>query len=452
MFKTLIHSLKLKVKHILPQTLFGRSMMIIITPVLLLQIIASFVFVDRHWAAMSDRFTASVSGEISMLIEQIKNSQSIQETAVIIDLYARNVQLMVTYENDITITETPATSLWPTIETSLTQSLKKYIDQPFIVQPDNKAKWYEILISFEKGGGLRIRLPERRLFSSTSYIFILWLFGSSFILFAIAAVFMRNQVRPIKKLSVAADRFGKGVDVPKFKPHGAQEVRQAAHAFLDMRDRIKRQIEQRTEMLAGVSHDLRTPITRMKLQLELLGDSPDAQALRDDLTEMEIMIEGYLSFVRGEGDEASEAIDMINLVEKLLMSARRQGRIVNDDINRDNRYICRVRPNAIERSINNLINNACKYGEQVFVSMHLTDDESVLEISIDDNGPGIPETSFKDVFKPFFRVDKSRNCKTGGVGLGLAISKDIIHSHGGEILLSKSSKHGGLRVLVRLPL
>lgn len=441
-------------KKMMPETLLGRSLMIIITPVLLLQIITSFIFIDRHWTAMSDRMEYAVAGEISLLVKQVEIAQSEDQINMIKERYAENLELLLFVENDLKDSRKMNSFVppWMTVEAGLAKKLRKVIDKKLTVFKDIEGgKKYTVLIWLDDGRGLRIFLPKRRLFSSTSYIFILWLLGSSFVLFTVAAVFMRNQIRPIRKLAKAAERFGKGFDMPGFKPQGASEVRQAAVAFLDMRDRLKRQIEQRTAMLSGVSHDLRTPLTRMKLQLALLGDSPDVDAMHQDVLDMENMIEGYLAFARGEGNETPQNTNISQMLEKLAADARRQSVSVDTDI--APKSYARVRAQELERAIGNLITNACKYGTSVWLSSAFGEDDKSkwLDILIEDDGPGLPENMYEDVFKPFFRMDKSRNSKTGGVGLGLSIAKDTIHAHGGNITLSKSM-HGGLLVTVHLPL
>jgi two-component system osmolarity sensor histidine kinase EnvZ len=289
--------------------------------------------------------------------------------------------------------------------------------------------------------------PKKRLFSSTAIVFVLWMVGTSLILFTIAMFFMRNQVRPIRRLAIAAENFGKGRDVSSFKPEGASEVRQAATAFLAMRDRITRQIRQRTDMLAGVSHDLRTPLTRMRLEIEMLNDATGAKHLKTDITEMEHMLEGYLAFARGEGTEQPRQTDLTSIVDGVVAQARRNGGEI--DYHSEDSFELPLRQNAFKRSITNLIDNASRFAEHISIRIGLRDD--AIEIIIDDDGPGISEEHRDDVFKPFFRIEGSRNQGTGGIGLGMTIARDVIRSHGGELQLS-TSPIGGLRVIIRLPI
>jgi two-component system osmolarity sensor histidine kinase EnvZ len=444
-----MRKLKNSFKKMLPQTLFGRSLLIMVTPVLLLQILVAFFFIDRHWDAMTARLAQSVTGDIALIFKtvDIDAPDFPAGDMVFLNSLTTTVKLTVLYEPGSTLTKTENTSSFIVSEIdTLADELRKITDRPFLIRSDRDEKWYEVLFQLEDGV-LRVLFPERRLYSATSYIFILWLLGSSAILFAIAIIFMRNQIRPIRKLAMAAERFGRGIDTPKFKPHGAREVRQAAEAFHNMRERIQRQIDQRTAMLSGVSHDLRTPVTRMKLQLELLGDSPDVEALRTDLTDMEKMIEGYLAFVRGDKDEKPSAVDIGDFIAGVNDKLRRQDLTIHDD-NIERGHILRIHPNGMERAIANLLTNACKYGKQAWVSVRKIDDD--IEITVDDDGPGIADELHEEVFKPFYRVEQSRNPETGGVGLGLAVTQDIIHSHGGAIAL-EASPQGGLCVRIRLP-
>jgi two-component system osmolarity sensor histidine kinase EnvZ len=288
---------------------------------------------------------------------------------------------------------------------------------------------------------------RKRLFSPTTYIFTLWMVGSSLVLVAVATIFMRNQVRPIRRLAAAANSFGKGRDVPHFRPAGAAEVRQAAQAFIEMRDRIKRQIEQRTEMLAGVSHDLRTPLTRMKLELAMLGDSAEIDELKADVEEMEKMVDGYLAFARGEGAAAPEPADISAVLEQVVASARKEGARI--DLHTEEHLVLPVRLDAIRRCFTNLVLNAVRYGKHVQVRAGRRAD--AVEVLVDDDGPGIPADQREAVFRAFFRLDPSRNIETGGVGLGLTIARDVVRAHGGDILLDQSPL-GGLRARLRLPL
>jgi two-component system osmolarity sensor histidine kinase EnvZ len=328
----------------------------------------------------------------------------------------------------------------------LSEAMDSFVSRPY--QVDSQSRERDVIIDVQLSNGvLHVVTTRKRLFSSTAYVFVIWMVGTSLILFGLATIFMRNQVKPIRRLAVAADNFGKGRDVSVFKPEGATEVRQAAAAFLAMRERIIRQINQRTDMLSGVSHDLRTPLTRMKLQLELLSDAEGAQDLKADIADMERMLEGYLAFARGEGAEEPKPTDLAALLEEATAQARRKGGVI--DLHTEGTLTVPVRPNAFKRCLTNLIDNAIQYGDHVSVRAGHRGD--AIEITVDDDGPGIPEDKRDEVFKPFYRLDGSRNPGTGGVGLGLTIARDVLRGHGGDIHLS-ASPNGGLRARLRVPL
>ncbi len=295
-------------------------------------------------------------------------------------------------------------------------------------------------------GVLRVEVPWDRLYSSTTYIFVMWMVGSSLVLLAVATLFLRNQVKSLRRLAAAADGFGKGRPVPFFKIEGAVEIRQAAVAFMTMRERIQRQIRQRTQMLAGVSHDLRTPLTRIKLALAILGDDPVVEELKSDVAEMEHMVHGYLDFVRGEGSEAPVETDIALLLDDVAAAMRREGTPLSLTLPAE--YEIPVRPNALKRCLANLIGNARRHGSRVWLTAVPV--ANGIDILVDDDGPGIPSADRDRVFRAFVRLDPSRNRSTGGVGLGLTIARDVARGHGGDVRL-ETSPHGGLRARVHLP-
>lgn len=292
---------------------------------------------------------------------------------------------------------------------------------------------------------LEIAVPRDRLYTSMVFVVLSWMVGTALITLAIAMLFLRNQVRSLRRLATAAEAFGRGVDVPSFRPQGATEVRQAAAAFLNMRQRIQRQIAQRTEMLAGISHDLRTPLTRMRLELELMPDDDETRGLKADVAEMLNMVEAYLSFARGEGDEQAQLTDVMRLVGDVVAGARREG--IEIALAGPETLDIPARPDSLRRCLANLVGNAARHGGHVWVTV--TAGRSI-DIIIDDDGPGIPEASREAVFQPFFRLDTSRNAETGGSGLGLTIARDTMLSHGGALTL-ETSPQGGLRARCSLP-
>lgn len=439
-------------QKVMPRTLFARSLLILATPILLLQMIVAFVFFDRHWDAMSDKLVQGLAGEVDMLVERIDEAKTPAQIDGIVKQAQASLDLNVTIEEGVKDLPRPRLTFekisWFSIAQKFERFLKKRMDKPFTILPHSTDKQFEIVVVIEGKRAVHIICPDRRLYSPTTYIFVLWLIGSAALLLGIAMVFMRNQIRPIMRLAVAAEKFGKGQDVPDFKPVGAHEVRQASRAFLEMKERLKRQMEQRTAMLSGVSHDLRTPLTRMKLQLAMAKEGPDTDNMRQDIDEMEKMIEGYLTFARGESDEAAEMTDLRSILERVIGKWKRQGNNVQETLP-EGRMMIKVRPLAIERAVGNVISNACKYAKHVWISAY--EQSEAFEIFVDDDGPGIAPALRDEVFKPFFRVEKSRNKKTGGIGLGLSIAQDIVHAHGGEIFLEDSNR-GGLRVVIRLPL
>jgi two-component system, OmpR family, osmolarity sensor histidine kinase EnvZ len=434
-------------KRFLPRTLFGRAIMIIVTPVVLVQLIATVVFYDRHWETISERLSKSVAGEIALVIGEMQRDNSPENRQRLFDLAASSTALLISYQEGAKLDPRPPRAWWdPYVQRWLNRALSEQIPHRFRVDPWFAKSWVEISVQLD-GGVLRVIAPLRRFFSTTIYVFLLWMVGSSVLLFSIAIIFMRNQIRPIRRLASAAEAFGKGRETAQaFKPEGADEVRQAGLAFLVMRDRLTRQIEQRTAMLAGVSHDLRTPLTRMRLQLEMMGEDEEINDLRSDLSEMQTMLEGYLAFARGEGGEETQPTDLSAMLGEICNQASRHGGKVASSL--ESGITLPVRPVALRRALNNLITNACRYADQVWVGMKR--EANSVSITIDDDGPGIPEPQREEVFKPFMRLDPSRNPETGGIGLGLTISRDIIRRHGGDVLLSDSER-GGLSVTVYLP-
>lgn len=440
--------MNLSIKKFLPRTLFGRSLLILITPILLIQIVATFIFFDRHWDKVTSRLAFAVAGEIAFVADEVEKTPSQNNSFEnIAARIARNLDLLLSYEEGTKI-ESPAQVLNKSIVVSaLDAAMDAQVRRPHYIKSDPREKWIEIGVEL-KNGVLHVSLPQRRLFSSSGYIFLLWMIGTSLALLAIAILFMRNQIRPIRRLAIVAERFGRGLDIPaSFKPEGAREIRQAASAFIEMHERIRRQVQQRTAMLAGVSHDLRTPITRMKLQLAMMDNSADVDAIKSDIADMERMIGAYLDFARGEGGEQAEHTDLKVVLERLVTNLRRQD--VKVDLNCEDDLFLLLRPVAFERCLNNILGNARKYASHIMIAVENKNGEVV--IAVDDNGPGIPPQQYEDVFKPFFRGEPSRNPATGGVGLGLPIAQDIVHSHGGKINLNKSTLLGGLRVIITMP-
>ncbi len=437
--------LSLIVKRFLPTSLLGRSLLIIVTPLVLLQVVSAVIFFETHWDKITLRLARSVAGDVAMVISLMRQFPEESDRDWIFNLAADHMEFQASYLPGKILPNRPQ-AVSGLLDEMLAEALESYLGRPYVVDSDTYER--DVLIEVQlKDGILHVLMPRKRLFSSTTYVFVIWMVGTSLILFAVAMIFMRNQVKPIRRLADAADNFGKGRDVESFKPEGAREVRQAAAAFLAMRSRILRQIGQRTDMLSGVSHDLRTPLTRMKLQLEMLGKGDDIDALKQDVSEMEHMLEGYLAFARGEGGEQPVETSLTALLEDAAAAAKRRGGQI--DLHVEGEIKLPLRPNGFRRCITNLVENALRYATHVSVRAGVRTD--AVEVVVDDDGPGIPEEKRSDVFKPFFRLEGSRNPGTGGVGLGLTIARDSVQGHGGEIYL-EDSPLGGLRVRVKLPL
>jgi two-component system, OmpR family, osmolarity sensor histidine kinase EnvZ len=432
-------------KSLLPSTLFGRALLIIVAPIVLLQLVVIVIFFDRHWDIMTERMARGVVGDVAMVIEALGPTPTDDEIARLSDMALRNMQLdlHLAAGAELTVT-TPAWRLgvprW-----ALSKELANHLGHPHRLDTSGAPDFIEISVEVPSGL-LTVKVPVSRLTASTSHILLLWMIGSSVILLAIAIIFLRNQVRPILKLAEAAEDFGKGRMTERFKPTGAREIRQAAAQFMDMRDRIVRHLQQRTEMLAGVSHDLRTPLTRIKLELEMLGTGEEVDNLRADVVEMEQMLKEYLDFARGQDQEDPVTTDLGNLLQEVTSDARREGRDVELSI--DGNMILPLRRDSFKRCLTNLVSNALRFGTRVRISAVRRSDS--IEIAVDDDGPGIAESDREDVFRPFLRLEQSRNQDTGGVGLGLSIARDAARSHGGDIVLS-TAPLGGLRALVHMP-
>ncbi len=442
--------MKFSAKKFLPRSLFYRSLLILTIPIILTLSISTYIFFDRHWERMASRLATGVAGEAAFITAYL--NEGITQDALDRLSYnsLKHMQLNVKYVPNGKIVKTQKQYFWRgnIIEDILERELKRRLDNPFKIIIDTQEKWIQIHIQLEPGL-LILTSPERRLFSSSGYVFLLWMMGVSTILMVVAILFMRNQIKPIKKLAIAAERFGKGRDVPFFKPEGAREVRQAARAFIGMRARMDKQIQQRTLMLAGVSHDLRTPLTRMKLQAEMIDDIEERKSLKSDIEEMERMIKAYLEFTKGEGNEKPERINLKNLIECTEKSFERAGLKITLEFEGQN-FELYLRPVAFERCLNNILSNAQKFASFVKVTTIQKEDDIVIQI--EDDGIGIDPHFYEDVFKPFYREEKSRNLKTGGVGLGLPIAQDIVLAHGGQIELGRSKSLGGLAVTITLPI
>ena len=433
------------IKRRLPTSLFGRSLLIIVLPIAIMQIAVGYVFFDAHWQSVNSHLTEGLAGDVSWVLQSYREDPGAANLARLEDRAQRTLDLSIAFQDGGVLPRGRRPILFVAVDRALQKSLAERIDAPFWFDTARYPAYVDVRVKVA-GGVLRVIAPKDRVFATRANIFILWLTVATVLLTAIAVAFIRNQVRAIERLAEAAEAFGKGADIG-FRPHGAREVRQAARAFLAMKARIQRHVEQRTALLASVSHDLRTPLTRLKLELALAEPGARIEAMNGDVAEMEHTIDEYLAFARGEGGESLETVDLGGLIEEVSQGAVRAGARVTVDARPGLAAV--VRPNALKRALANLVMNAAAHGERVEIAARPTLAGGV-EIVIDDDGPGIPENRFEDAFAPFGRLDPARNQNEKGVGLGLAIARDVARGHGGEVTLSRSPL-GGLRAVMRLP-
>ena len=434
------------IKRWLPTSLFGRSLLMIVLPVALMQIAVSWVFFEAHWQTETARLSEDLAGDVAWIAESYQADPSPAGLARLAERAERSLDLSVALQEDHPLPTSKRTSLFAPLDRPLKHALANQLDERVWFDTVRYPAYVDIRVQVPHGV-LRIIAPRDRAFASHGNIFILWITGATVLFGAVTVLFIRNQSRSIERLADAADAFGRGGDVPQFKPHGASEVRKAAHAFIAMKERIQRHIDQRTVLLASVSHDLRTPLTRLKLEVALAEPSPRMAAIKQDLVEMEHMIDEYLAFARGEGGEALEIVPLRRLIDEVIAGAARAGAQVVVDA--DETLSATVRPIALKRALANLVANAASHGRRVEVAAREAYGGGV-EIVVDDDGPGIPPDRYEEAFKPFSRLDDSRNQNEKGVGLGLAIARDVAQGLGGDVTLDRSPL-GGLRAVVRLP-
>jgi two-component system, OmpR family, osmolarity sensor histidine kinase EnvZ len=433
------------INSFMPKGLYVRSLLIIVTPMVLLQSVVAFVFMERHWNLVTQRLSAGVVQDIAAMIEVYKTYPPDVAQARIRKIAQDRLGLVIDFLPAGEMPPPGPKPFFSLLDQALSEELRKQIGLPFWIDTVGRSALVEIRIQLDNNV-LRVFARRNAAYASNSEIFLLWMVGTSLVLLTVAILFLRNQIRPILRLADAAESFGKGREVPDFRPRGAREVRRAAQAFVEMKQRVERTMEQRTTMLAGVSHDLRTILTRFKLEMALIGDSPEVEAMKKDIDEMALMLEAYLAFARGDSGEPSAPTDMAAFLEELKLDAERQGDKATVAFH--GIPIVTVRPAAFKRCLANLVSNAARFGSAIAITGHR--DHRWLTVTIDDNGPGIPPSLREEVFKPFLRLDNARNQDEGGTGLGLAIARDIARSHGGEITLSDSPL-GGLRATVRIP-
>ena len=430
------------IKNLLPKRLFYRSLIIVATPIILLQVTISIVFFDSLWIKTNKGMTNSLVSEIYTFTQAYKNEKDYNKQNLT-DLYYQNFQLNINFIENEKIPEIKKERWFSPIDRTLRRELKAKFNQYWF-----DTTTYKDLIDIKiahQNGIFEIILPKERVTNSSARIFALWITLPAFLLIFIAILFLKNQTRPIVNLARVAEKFGKGEHVEELRPSGALEIRQASYEFDRMRRRITRHLKQRSEMLSGISHDLRTPLTRLKLQLAFLKDKKIEKKMQIDIDEMEKMLNEYLQFSRSQFNEITETVEINKLINELI--SRYEGKKIS--FSQEEKIYFDGRINSLKRCFNNLINNALKYGDEINISLKKSLNNIIL--FVDDNGPGIPNNEKENVLKPFYKIDKSRNESKVGVGLGLSIASDIIRSHGGNLSLMESPQKG-LRVKISLPL
>jgi len=431
---------------VMPKGLYARALLIIILPMVILQSVVAFVFMERHWNLVTQRLSAGVVQDIAAIVDLSRQFPQPVERASLQKIALDRLGLQVDFLPAGDMPPPAPKPFFSLLDQSLSEQLRRQIQRPYWIDTVGKSAVVEIRVQLDNSV-MRIFARRDAAYASNSEIFLFWMVGTSTVLLMVAIAFLRNQIRPILRLADAAESFGKGRDVPNFRPRGAREVRRAAAAFIEMKSRVERALEQRTTMLAGVSHDLRTVLTRFKLELALLGESEEVEAMKRDIDEMARMLEAYMAFARGDLGEEAAPTDMAVLIEELKSEAERGGHTASAVFH--GAPLVTVKPAAFKRCIGNLVSNAARYASSVSITGH--SDHRYLTITVDDDGPGIPAHQREEVFKPFLRLDDARNQDEGGTGLGLAIARDIARSHGGDITLAESPM-GGLRAAVRVPI
>lgn len=435
-----------KVSRRMPKRLYARSLIIVIAPMILLQSVVAFVFMERHWQTVTQRLSTAVTRDIAAIIDLIETYPDERGKQNAVRIAQERLSLRVDIMPPDPLPAPGPKPFFSILDQILSAEITSQINRPFWIDTVGNSNVVEIRIQLDEQV-LRVFARRSQAYASNTHIFLLWMVGTSLVLIIIAVLFLRNQIRPIQQLAEAAESFGKGRPTPEdFRPRGAEEVRRAGLAFLQMRERIERQIEQRTAMLTGVSHDLRTILTRFRLQLAVSGGKTDVAALDNDIEDMQSMLEGYLSFARGEALEDTGRINLETLFAKLADEAKLRGRTLTVQLSGDPDV--HVRPTAFSRLVTNLVGNSFRYAKSVHITaIH---GPGSLIVTVDDDGPGIPAEEREHVFRPFVRLDEARNQDSGGTGLGLSIARDIARSHGGDITLTDSPL-GGLRCVVRVP-
>ncbi len=429
----------------LPKGLLARAVLILVVPIVLLQTVLAFVFLDRHWQLVTSRLSSAVSRDIGAVVDLVEAAPDTEAIDTVLEVALRRLRLRATLglPEDLPPQEPPGFGA-PLMERTLVRNLESRLRDRFQIDVLQD----EVVVRAETSRGLlTFRLDRNLAYAANWHIFLVWMVSTSLVLTLFAVLFLRNQIKPILRLAAAAEAFGRGRPVPNFVPQGAREVRRASQAFIAMRRRIERQIEQRTTMLAGVSHDLRTMLTRLRLELAMMPPGNGTEAMARDIEEMGAMLEAYMAFAKGDPDEEPEEVDVAAVVEDV--AGRHAAGRVEVTTRVAGEPVLRLKPAAFRRLLENLVGNAVKYGRsRVEVSADHSD--GWLTLIVDDDGPGIPEAEREAVFRPFVRLDEARNQDAGGTGLGLSIARDVARSQGGDVRI-ETSPLGGARAVVRLP-
>ncbi len=434
---------------LLPKGLYARALLIIIAPIVLLQSVLVFVFMDRHWEYVTRRLSSATVQDISLLVSLYENYPNRDGYVGLTDMARQELGLVVQVIPGGTLPPPNERPFFGFLDRTLSKTIRAKIARPFWIDTVGASDYVDIRVQLDHAV-MKVLARRSQTYASNTHIFLLWMVTTSLILLTVAILFLRNQIRPILALASAADCFGRGQPVPKdFRVRGAREVRQASAAFLEMRDRIERHVEQRTTMLAGVSHDLRTVLTRFRLQLAMLGNSPEVNELVSDVDEMQQMLEDYLAFSKGGIGEEATRTDIFGLLKEIHGAyAGHRGRLVT--LNAPNQhFFATIRRNAFKRAVINLVSNATRFGTKISITAVCS--RRNLVVTVEDDGPGVPPEHREAVFRPFYSLDKARNQNVKSTGLGLAITRDIIRAHGGEIHLGES-RMGGLKATIRMPL
>lgn len=434
---------------LMPKGLFARALIIIIAPIVALEGVVAYVFMERHWEAVTSRLSEATARDIAALVTLWEQNPR-QDARPLIGMARNQLNLSMQVLPPGNLPAPQPRPFFHLLDRELSREIYKRIKRPFWIDTVGRSRHVEIRVKHDSAV-LRFIALRSQTYASNSHIFLVWMAGSSVILLTVAILFLRNQIRPVLRLAEAANAFGKGRPVPPgFRPRGAREVREAAQAFLEMRDRIRTHVEQRTTLLAGVSHDLRTVLTRFKLELAFLGNTREAQLLKADVAEMERILADYLAFARGDEGEEAKPTDLAELLDEIQEDAQIWDTPVEIKLLRNGRsLVLPLKRQAFKRAIVNLVSNAVRFGDRVVV--RAAADGQFLRIEVDDNGPGIPPAERDNVFRPFYRLANGPSQKGGNTGLGLAIARDIAKSHGGNITLGDSPL-GGLRAVLSVPL